>query len=327
MHDIGECRTFSLDDAKDILRDILRTEIAISHPCVTEFILDSNSCDSGVRYIPTSDALARERSHPNMRCAIGIKEIYDDRDISGMIRDIDLVWSVKHIFHESYHLNLMRGTYQKEGLSGRDLDSARIDALSCVFAGYKARMYCYAPSEIDADICGFECAAKWFDGNLPVIDARACLFAKVRELPSWRGDKNARDYNGLVRSLELMRNDYVYILRDNVFNEDDSELVNTIAARCSGWMPEIDKIIDGEIKDYAEIDRLLFSVALDVNSSWIDHHAGLDEEVKSVRKQYPSKLKTGEKIVSSISRVLNMRDSDDLFDDDQKSDQDDGLDF
>lgn len=324
MNNVNEHRTYSISNAREFLKNIIHVEIEKKYSCVNKFVLNDSSCDSGVSYVCSDDILVRERSHPKMKCEIGIKELYDGQDENNMVRNIDFIWVVKHIFHEAHHLHLMQNVYQNK-LSGRDLDSARIDAILCLFDGYKNQMYQYAPSEIDSDIQGFESAVKWSKENVPIIDVEACFVAKVQDFLNWRGSrsKSIYSYDALLTSLYNMKDQYKYQPRDNVFNKSDIDTITFIKKQCPKWLSEIEKIQNGDIKDYIEADRLLFSVALDVNSFWIDHHAGLDNEVKAVRKIYPSKLKIGSKIVSDTARFLNMQDIDTIVDlnDDQTDDE------
>lgn len=304
---ISECRHFEYEHADAIIRRLIQVKICDIYPCVVS-MSTNDACDkSFVRYIASD----RPRTAPAMRGEISTQELVVNTDSDGRVRDVDLVWAAKHVMHEARHLYQMRELYQRVPLTGLQLDMARMDGIAATFRGYHNSVYGYTPSEVDADIYGFEDTVKYFDtyvvngrGEL-IIDARACLVQRVREMERWRGDRDAPDYESMVQSLRDKMTEYRWRPRPVVLGPGDDFATRRLAA-CPGWL---DTLNDGR-KVGVERDEELFSMALDVNPSWIDRHRGLDAEACRVRKLYPGRLSVLGRVDNAIVRGFGKLDSD-----------------
>lgn len=303
-------RHFSFDDAMMVLRDMRNKLVLLRYPQVSEFEFVGITDKSNVGYVLPSD---HPRTQPEFSCQIGIKEMLDNKNRNGMVRDMDLVWAGKHIAHEACHLWQMTELYQSANLSGRDLDMARMDAIASVFHGYGAFMYNYLPSEVDADIAGFEGVVEYFDKHVvepnghPVIDVKACLVARVHELPdSWRGDKSQGTYEGIIASLRACKNKYQTMGRPVLFDDEDGKKFSVL-----GKFDVLEKwkdVWESDAKHGVARDEELFAIMLDVSSAGADFFPCLDQEVRRIREMYPSKLGIFGKAAAKISRFQNMRD-------------------
>lgn len=306
---VSDLRSFSFDDAMYILKIMCSDVISNKYACVRNVIFNENIDYSHVGY-RFSGNIFGERSHPYVSCTIGIRDLIENMDSRGFVRDVDFVWKGKQIEHEARHVYQMQELYQKP-LSGYDLDMARIDAVANAFDGYNRYMYRYMPSEIDADICGFTNVVAYFDSILPELDSRSCLVRHVCETGDWRGIRRCHTYDDILQSLEDIRYEYKYRPRNIIINDKDETNLKIMQRHCPGWIPVIESFQEKKEwsqEDCENADRQLFSAAMDINTSRIDHHAGLDDEVKLVRKLYPSKLGIGGRLLSSVIRSGNKRD-------------------
>lgn len=305
--EISERRHFTYPHARVLLSRMMDVKIRDAYPCVVVRDLSERSAKSFVAYL-CSD---RPRTGAKMECSISVKELVDNMDSDGYVRDVDLVWAAKHVTHEARHLYQMRELYQRVPLTGLYLDMARMDGIAAAFRGYHDSVYRYMPSEVDADIHGFEDAVEYFDKYIvngrgePIIDARACLVQRVCELERWRGDKDAPDYESMVQSLRDKMTEYRWQVRSVVLGPDDAFAMQRLSA-CPGWL---DVLNDGRKLGVAR-DEELFSLALDVNPSWIDRHRGLAAEARRVRKLYPSRLSALGRVENALSRCFGKLDSD-----------------
>lgn len=215
--------------------------------------------------------------------------------------------------HEAWHLHQMMNVFQQKDLSRRNLDMARMEAIAEVFHGYHDGTYGYRPAEVDADIHGFKDVVVYFNKHIldadgtPLLDAKACLAARVHELPMWRGDKSLETYEELVDSLEKKRDDYKSKKRPPLYDATDLAhpyMGKRIAMYAFLWSDVLESTESVGI----ERDKELLAVALDLNSYGADVYRGLDKEVKQVRQAYPSRLNLADRMENGVQSVLNKMD-------------------
>lgn len=302
-------RLFRLEEALSVLDTISQSAILTKYPCVSVCSFSKDFNASSVGY--TISATNRERSDPSMICRISISDLYHNVDNDGFVRNTDMVMAVKHVFHEAEHLRQVRILYQNKNLSGLELDMARMDSIGVLFGGYYKSLYRIMPSEIFGDIKGFENAADWFDDNIREIDARACFVATAKEQGAWRGGRPLGSYGAMIERLHDMLDLYPKYARNHVLDETDKNTILLIREQCPSWFSrirEIEKESSVGNLDPILADKELFSAVLDIGSLWIDRHAGLDEEVKRVRQQFPSKLSAPGKVIAGIAKGINRLD-------------------
>lgn len=224
--------------------------------------------------------------------SIGIQCLLDNMDEDNTVRDIDLVWCVKHIAHEARHIYQQTDIYQKP-LHGYFLDMARMDALSVYFYGYKQNTYSYLPSELDAEIHGMQDTVSYFntlveDKGNALIDAKACLYEKVKELPTnriWYQREPVTCYEDMIISLERMKN--LYLIKDRGFPLNKSNLQdNEYLEKCYKHHAWLD-VLGAEYKIGVPYDRKLFAMAIDINPAWVKQHKGIQREAKEIQKEFP----------------------------------------
>lgn len=309
MTDISNERHFTYTEARRILNNMFYDLIKVPYPCVEKVYFKESTEESFVKYKTSM----RPRSHPVMRCQIGIEELVDNMDSGGYVRDVDLVWAGKHITHEADHSYNALILYQNKDLSGRDLDMARMDAIGHVFDGYHKSVYEYMLSELKADKHGFINAVRYFDKNIvnssgrPVIDAKACLVQRVRELPDWRGDKYAPDYDAMVASLDLRMDRYKYESRGPIMNAVDN--VSDYLSNKQHILDLWKDVIYSHDRFGIAFDEKLFSLVLDVNPVSASRHPCLDKETDRIRAMYPSRLDSRDRIDNKIDHMLGKFDS------------------
>lgn len=302
--------------AKTLLDDMIHDLIEKPYPCVFDVNIDLSRDGSNVGYEHVNSLLPFNRSHPQMRCIIGGLDLVKNMTPDRYVRDVDIVWIGKHIAHEARHLYQERVLYQQEGLSDGILDMARIDALMGTFDGYWRCVYPYAPSELDADIYGFIDTVDYFDKNItdsngkPLFDAKFCLTQRSHELGMIRAlrvPSNA-DYDDIIRCLISHMQDYKCLSRGynpgDVLTQSDWNAFGGNLSKCPRGL----SFVNAENRTGVEYDEKLFSLLLDVNSTWVDLHKGLDKEVKRIRKLYPSELGISDRFANKSSRFINTRD-------------------
>lgn len=278
--------SFDRDLVSYILNDVKKRCIDIYPIIKFEYVDDDYN--SGVKPVPS----LRPRSHPEFSCKIGRKDIFDHIQ-NNMVRDVDLVKCVKHMFHESCHLYRSLYTYQSDNISGIMLDQARMEAVGSVFRGYYLNTYGYNLSEIDVDEYGIKHTVDYFDHYIlddngePIVDVGSCVLQALREMPGdWHGNKYSPTYEKVMQSLNDAKLLYQYADRNVIFLEQNKRDVSSrnMLMEYPGWR----KIIMSDDRRGVAYDEKLFAMSLDVSTYWIDTHKCMKEEVKRVRDLYPS---------------------------------------
>lgn len=307
---------YSYLGALEIIHQMTNDLIGEPYPCVCTMDFDLDTDVSSVGYGSKEDESVGTRSYPRMNGVIGVQELFNAIDDKKHVRDVDLVWIGKHICHEARHLYQLRTLYQQDGLVGEMLDMVRIDALMNTFNGYWSCVYPYAPFELDADIYGFKGAVEYFDKYLlnddgkPIVNTKQCLVQRTYELDNLRGQyiPYGLDYDGIIQYLSSHMQDYKFLSR----GYDSNDILNQ--KDWIFWKDELNKcprglsFVNEKNKIGVEYDEKLFSLLLDVNSTWVDLHKGLDKEVKRIRKLYPSELGIADRFANTSSRFINTRD-------------------
>lgn len=308
LYSIGSARSFMYADAVSFLNDMADVCIKSKYPCVDDVFLNSSKEDSFIGYLPS----IRPRSNPHMICEIGIAELSQNMNSDGYVRDVDVVWAAKHISHEARHAYQMQILYQQSNLSGRDLDMARMAAIGSVFDGYRLSTYDYSPFELDADKHGFIDTVDYFEdwalihGFMPVINVKGCLLYRVRELNYFPSIIDSSGYASIVSSFDIHSDDYLFRERTCVLNQLD---IDTWSNLFKKYPVFLDVIYGSNDKSGVSYDEKLFSVVLDINSSWADYHRGLDQEVKRIRNVYHSHVDMKDRMLNQVNRFVNTRDN------------------
>lgn len=111
--------------------------------------------------------------------------------------------------------------------------------------------------------------------------------------------------------VSIRKDAYTKVPRVCVFDGSNDFSFLNVSKNYPKWFSRLEELLTeskaGRI-GYEAVDRELFSAVLDIGSLWIDRHAGLDEEVKRVRRQFPSKLSAPGKVVAGITRGVNRLD-------------------
>lgn len=174
---------------------------------------------------------------------------------------------------------------------------ARMDALSVYFYGYKQNTYSYLPSELDAEIHGMQDTVAYFntlvdDKGNTLIDAKSCLYEKVKELPTnriWYQRKPVICYEDMITSLESMKNLYLIKDRGFPFNKEDSSDDNKHLTKCLENFAWID-VLEDRNKIGVQYDRKLFAMAMDLDPVWVRTHKGIQKDAKEIQKEFPPQL-------------------------------------
>lgn len=128
-------------------------------------------------------------------------------------RSQDLVYSLHDIFHEERHVYQRAVLYQDKDANQNIVDMAKCDIVSGVFKEYEKIVYHHKPSEVDAELYGWQKTIDYFDTHFldknghPLIDARAEMLDELHDIEydrnrSWSGDTWASSYENAIKSLE-----------------------------------------------------------------------------------------------------------------------------
>lgn len=144
--------------------------------------------------------------------SVGIKRL-DDNAYDDYICSQDLVYSLHDIFHEERHVYQRAVLYQDENANQNVVEMAKCDIVSGVLKEYEKVVYHHKPSEVDAELYGWQKTIDYFDTHFldknghPLIDARAEMLDELHDIEydrnrSWSGDTWASSYENAIKSLE-----------------------------------------------------------------------------------------------------------------------------
>lgn len=144
--------------------------------------------------------------------SVGIKRL-DDNAYDDYICSQDLVYCLHDAFHEERHVYQRAVLYQDKDANQNVVDMAKCDIVSGVLKEYEKIVYHHKPSEVDAELYGWQKTIDYFDTHFldknghPLIDARAEMLDELHDIEydrnrSWSGDTWASSYENAIKSLE-----------------------------------------------------------------------------------------------------------------------------
>lgn len=274
-----KARNFSLSDALDVLDDAFDFAIRDNKRFhINQFEFNKDNDGSGVKPAPRIVAMPQTLTY---NVSIGVKELYDNCDEDGMVRDVDLMWGVKHVFHEARHLEKAYGTYQGH-LSGSDAEMAMIEVSGTVFEAYKDRVYFYAPHEIDAELYAYPSTVDYFNKHIvddngdPLIDAEATMFEALQNYPQNRVFHvgiNVDSFSKAMRILERMAPLHRQIDKD--FCLGDSAIDQYAKEQLQKMSPKWREVLHAECPRGPAYDQAVFLMACEVNPTVLKYFKGV----------------------------------------------------
>ena len=144
--------------------------------------------------------------------SVGIKRL-DDNAYDDYICSQDLVYCLHDAFHEERHVYQRAVLYQDKDANQNVVDMAKCDIVSGVLKEYEKIVYRHKPSEVDAELYGWQKTIDYFDTHFldknghPLIDARAEMLDELHDIEydrnrSWSGDTWVNSYENAIKSLE-----------------------------------------------------------------------------------------------------------------------------
>lgn len=237
---------------------------------------------------------------------ISFLDLEKGKDACGRVRDCDVVWTAKHVFHEARHLEHFEKLFKYKDAPSQYVDMARMEAIASTFSGYDLRTYNHRPAELDAELMGTDWTVDHFDINYlgpdhrPLIDARAGIAWKLQEEGHWKGFR-LPDVSDGKDAFEAYRNmlashmkDYLLSVRPDLFNEDD--LAKPVMQRLLQDDRVSNVLLDSKPVVGRERDRQLLPIVADINPSVAALYPCLKDDISKCRKDYPSPVRFSDKI-------------------------------